>query len=43
MCNQEKLEMCKFPLKASMQKSVQKFFAQFVQPGCFCCRLSKEL
>jgi len=33
MCIQEKLKMCKFPLKA--QKSVQNFFAKVLQSVCF--------
>ena len=41
MCIQEKLKMWKFPLMASVQKSVQNFFAKIVQSGCFCYRLSK--
>ena len=28
MCIQEKLKMCEFPLMASVQKSVQYFFAK---------------
>ena len=42
MCNQEKLKMCKFPVKASVQKSVQNFFAKSVQSVCFCYRLPKR-
>ena len=42
MCIQEKLKMCKFPLNASMQKSMQNFFAKVVQSACFWYRLSKE-
>ena len=29
MCIQEKLKMCKFPSKASVQKSIPNFFAKF--------------
>ena len=29
------LKMCKFPLKASVYKSMQNFFAKYVQPACF--------
>ena len=29
MCTQERLKMCKFPTKASVQKSVHNFFAEF--------------
>ena len=43
MCIQEKLKMCKFPLNASMQKSMQNFFAKVVESACFSYRLSKEL
>ena len=32
---EEKLKMCKFPLKASVQKSVQNFFAKIVQSASF--------
>ena len=35
--------MWKFPLKVSVQKSVQNFFAKVVQSTCFCYRLVKEL
>ena len=35
MCNQEKLKMWKFPLKASVQKAVQNFIAKIVQSACF--------
>ena len=30
------IQMCKFSLKVSKQKSVQNFFAKIVQSGCFC-------
>ena len=33
---QEKLKMCKFPSKASVQKSVENVFAKIMQSGCFC-------
>ena len=38
-----KLKIGEFPLKASVQKSVQYFFAKIVLYGCFCYRLSKAL
>ena len=43
MCNQEKLKICKFSLKASVQNSVKNFFAKIVQYACFCYWLPKEL
>ena len=42
MCIQETLKLCKFPLKESVQKSVQNFFAKILQSACFCYRLSKR-
>ena len=39
----QKMNMCKFPFKASMQNSVQNIFAKIVQSAFFCYRLSKEL
>ena len=36
MCEQEKLKICKFPFKASVQKTVQNFFAKIMQYVCFC-------
>ena len=35
--------ICKIPLRAYVQKSVQYFSAKIVQFACFCYRLSKEL
>ena len=41
--NQEKLKMSKFPLKASVQKSEQNFFAKILQSAGYSYRLSKKL
>ena len=35
MCIQEKLKMFKFPLKKSVQKSVQNLFVKTMQFVCF--------
>ena len=43
MCSQEKLKMCKFPLNASVQKPVAKYFGKILQSACFCYWLAKEL
>ena len=41
--NQEKLEMCKFPLTGCLQKNCNFFFAKLVQSVSLCHRLSKKL
>ena len=40
---QEKLKMCKIPVKASVQNSLKNFFVKIVQSGFFCYGLSEEL
>ena len=40
--NQEKLKMCKFPLKRLFAKNLQFFFAKLVQFFSLCQRLSQK-
>ena len=43
MCNQEKLEICKAHLKASVQNSLQNFLAKIVPSAFYCYWHSKDL
>ena len=43
MCIKERLNLCKFPFKAFVQKATQNFFAEIEQSDSACCKLSKEL